>query len=334
MEPLGTPLVSVVIPVRDGAGVIATALESILAQDYAGAIEVIVADGGSTDGTRAVVHAIAERDRRVRLIENERLVTPSGLNAAITASRGDVIVRCDAQAVLPAGYVARAVRLLDETGADVVGGSQLARGSGFLHRAIAIAMTTPAGTGGARFRVGGAPGPTDTVYLGVFRRTALERVGLFDESLIRNQDYELNHRIRTSDGIVYFHPELAVEYTPRPNLGALFSQYRQYGDWKRRMLRRHPESLRARQLVPPLFVLGLVAALVMLATPWRPIGVAYVAAYLAVLLGTALIEVVRRRDTAALASPIALATLHVAWGAGFLLSDGESPEPVVPTLGP
>ncbi len=268
------------------------------------------------------------------LLDNEKLVTPAGLNVAIAASHGDVIVRCDAQSRLPPGYIARAVRLLDETGADVVGGRQDARGSTMVERAIAVAMTTPLGTGGARFRVGGAAGPTDTVYLGVFRRSALVRVGLFDEALLRNQDYELNHRIRASGGVVYFHPDLSVHYTPRSGLGALFRQYRDYGDWKRRMLRRHPESLRARQLAPPLFVLGLAVAIILILTSWRSIGLAYIGLYVLALVVTAGWELLRRRDPVALASPAPLVTIHLAWGIGFLLSDGESPEPRIPDLGP
>ncbi len=324
---------TVVIPVRNGAGLIGTAMRSALDQDYPGELELVVADGASTDGTHAEARRVADSDRRVRIIENDRELTAAGLNAAIAVSHGDVIVRCDAQATLPPGYVRRSVELMRETGADVVGGRQDVVGTTALQRATAIAMTTPIGTGGARFRIGGAPGPTDTVYLGVFRRSALERVGLFDEALVRNQDYELNHRIRRSGGTVFFHPDLAVGYSPRSSIGALFGQYRQYGDWKRRMLRRHPESLRARQLAPPLFVLGLIAAAVLLLTPWRPFGVTFFVLYAAALVLTAFAELWRRRDRAALLCPLPLATIHLAWGLGFLLSDGTAPEPVIPSLG-
>ena len=334
MGPTSWPSVSVVIPVRNGAGVIGAAMRGVLDQDYPGDLELIVADGASTDGTRTEVHAVAEQDRRVRIVENDQAITPAGLNVAIRASEGEVIVRCDAQSVLPNGYIRRAVEILRETDADVVGGMQVAKGQGLFARAVAIAMTTPLGSGGARYRHSGTPGRVDTVYLGVFRRSALERVGLFDEAMIRNQDYELNHRVRSNGGVVYFHPDLRVDYTPRSTVGALFSQYRQYGEWKRRMLRRHPESLRARQLVPPLFVLGLVAALILLLTPWRTAAYVYLGGYVLALFATTLVELLRRRDGAALVAPIALAPIHVAWGSGFLLSDGIPPDPIVPELGP
>jgi glycosyltransferase involved in cell wall biosynthesis len=326
------PPVSVVIPVRNAAAFIGRAMRAALDQEYPGRLELVVAVATSTDGTRAEALRIADGDRRVRVVDNLRDLTPAGLNAAITASAGEVIVRCDAQAVLPPGYVRRAVELIRETGADVVGGTQAATGESLLQRAVAIAMTSPLGTGGARFRVGGPPGPTDTVYLGVFRRAALARVGLFDEAMVRNQDYELNHRIRASGGVVYYSPDLVVPYTPRPTLRALADQYRQYGDWKRKMLRRHPESVRGRQLAAPLLVLALAASIVLGFTPWRPWGLVVPSLYAGALTVTAVGELVRRRDVAALVTPPAIVTMHLAWGSGFLLSDGIAPEPEIPRL--
>ena len=323
---------SVVIPVRNGAGLIGDAIRSVLASDYEGVLEVIVAEGASTDDTRGEIYAIADGDRRVRVVNNPLGHTSTGLNAAITASSGSVIVRCDAQATLSSGYIRRAVEILERSGADIVGGTQGALGSSIVQRAIAIAMTTPLGTGGARFRVGRSAGPTDTVYLGVFRRSVFLRVGMFDETLIRNQDYELNYRVRAGGGTVYFHPDLVVAYSPRPTFGELFRQYRQYGEWKRRMLSLHPESVRVRQLVPPLFVVGLIAALVLLFTTGKVVAVAYLGLYGALLAATSLIEAVRRHDLAALVTPVALATMHLSWGFGFLVSADVAPDPVVPQL--
>ena len=326
------PTVSAVIPARNAAGHIGDAMRSVLAQDYPAELELIVATGTEDDGTRQEAMRVADGDRRVRVIENQSGRTPVGLNAAIALAKGQVIVRCDAQAVLPPDYLATAVRVLVDTGADVVGGVQAARGHTFMERAVAIAMTTPIGTGGPRFRVGGRPGPTDTVYLGVFRRAALERVGLYDEAMTRNQDYELNHRVRASGGVVYFHPDLAVAYTPRATLLSLWRQYFAYGEWKRRLLRRHPEALRARQLVPPLFVIALIASAVTALTPWRLAALVVPALYAASLAATVLLELVRRRDPAALAMPLAAVTMHVAWGIGFLGADGAAPEPQIPPL--
>ncbi len=321
-----------VIPVRNEQEAVVGAIASALGQVGAPVLEVIVADGASTDGTRAAVSAMAHDDSRVRLIGNPEGKTPSGLNAAIAAARGDVIVRCDAHSVLPENYVATALRVLAATGADVVGGTMRAVGHRFWQRAIALALTTPVGVGDAQFRIGDRPGPVDTVYLGVMRRGALVRVGLFDESLERNQDYELNYRIREAGGEVYFDPTLAVDYRPRSNLAALARQYHQYGMWKRLVLRRFPDSLRWRQLAAPLLVVGLVASIVLFLVG-RPFWAAIVpGVYLLALVGTAIVELLRRRDVAAVALPLVLPTMHLSWAFGFMTSDLKDPGPTIPEL--
>ena len=307
-----------VIPVLDGAAVVAGAIDSALAQDYEGPLEVVVAVGPSRDGTEAIVDSHIRADPRVRRVPNPSGATPAGLNAAVRAASGTVIVRCDAQARLPAGYVRRAVALLEETGAVNVGGIQAAEGTTFVQRAVALAQTTPLGVGDARYRTGGDPGPVDTVYLGVFRREALEQVGGFDESMLRNQDYDLNWRLRQAGGVVYFHPDLRVAYRPRSGIGPLARQYFQYGTWKRVMLRRHPASLRWRQLVPPVLLVGLLGSAVIAFTPWRWLALPVPAVYLGTLLGTAAVLLARRRDPAALLLPVVLPTIHLSWSAGLL----------------
>jgi len=318
--------VSVVLPVHNGARTIGAALRSILDQRYPGTLEVVVADGMSTDGTREIVQAVAAADTRVRLVDNPQRSTPAGLNAAIRASAGPVVVRCDAHAELPPGYVTRAVAMLGQTGADNVGGVQSAEGIGFVQRAIACAMSSRIGVGDSRFHYGGAPGPVDTVYLGTFRREALERAGLFDETLARNQDYELNHRIRSTGGIVYFDPELRVLYRPRTSLQALWRQYWQYGVWKRRVVRRHPRSLRIRQLAAPVFVVGLAGSAVLALTPVREWALVVPSTYGALLVGATVVQAVRRRDPAVLLFPVAVAIMHLAWGSGFLFGRAPSPQ--------
>ncbi len=322
------PAVSVVIPVRNESAAIGAAIESALSQDYAGDIEVVVADGLSNDGTREVVEALAARDGRVRLVDNPAQVTPAALNAAIAAAHGDIIVRCDAHAVLPQGYVGRAVEQLKETGAANVGGVQRAVGVTTVQKAIAMAMSSPLGVGDARYRYGGAAGATDTVYLGNFRRSAIDAVGLFDENLRRNQDYELNYRLRAAGETIWFDPGLVVDYSPRSSLGGLWRQYFDYGAGKRQMLRSHPRSLRWRQLAAPALVIGLAGSL--LAPLFGPPGSALIipAVYAAALLTGTFSELVHHRNRAAFLFPVAVATMHIGWGVGFLAESlGMAPEP-------
>ncbi|MGI9609129.1 MAG: glycosyltransferase family 2 protein, partial [Acidimicrobiia bacterium] len=223
------PAVSVFIPVRDEPTAIVGSIRAALNQDYHGDIEVIVADGSSHNDTRHAIDGVFGGDDRVVMVDNPAGSTPAGLNAALLASSGDILVRCDAHAQLPPEYVSLAIEVMASTGADVVGGKQLAVGRTAFESAVAVAMSSPMGAGGATYRTGDKPQSTDTVYLGVFRRGVFERVGLFDESLIRNQDYEFNQRVRASGGVVYFHPDLQVEYRPRSSPGDLWRQYWQYG---------------------------------------------------------------------------------------------------------
>lgn len=312
------PAVSVVMPVLNAAVTVAGAVAAALDQDYPGEVEVVVAHGPSRDTTEEILASLAA-DPRVRVVPNPSGGTAAGLNAAVAAATGTVIARCDAQSRFPRHYLRRAVEILAATGADSVGGIQAAVGTTFLSRAVAIAQTTFLGVGDARYRTGGEPGAVDTVYLGVFRREALARVGGFDEGQVRNQDYELNWRLRESGGTVYFHPDLAVAYTPRSRLRALWRQYWEYGTWKRVMLRKHPRALRWRQLAPPGLVAGLVASVAMLPTPWPWAAIVVPGAYVAALLGVTLVEGARRRDPAALALPVVLPAMHLAWGLGFLV---------------
>ena len=315
----GLPSVSVVMPARDAAATVDRAVTSVMEQEYDGDLKLIVADGNSSDRTIAILAAAASQNPRVTVVPNPAATTPAGLNAAIAEASGDVIVRCDAHCVLPPGYIATAVGDLAETGADVVGGIQNPRGETLGQKATAAAMRSWLGSGGAAYRLADRAGPTDTVYLGIFKRSALDRVGGFDESLVRNQDYELNYRIRSTGGVVWLDPDLRVTYRPRATLRALWTQYFAYGRWKRRVLGMHPRSTRARQLIPPAFVVALAAS-AGLAIAGRTAAalvspITYAAAIAVVSLATA----IRDRDLSALLMPGALATMHIAWGAGFLI---------------
>lgn len=324
------PRVSVIMAVHNEARGLQQTVDAVLAQEYPGVLDLTIAAAPSDDDTARMLETIA-KDDRVTVVDNPAGITPAGLNAAIAASIGDVVVRVDGHAIIPAGYVRRAVELLDETGADNVGGIMAAGGETPFEQAVAAAMSSRFGTGDARFHYGGPPGPVDTVYLGSFRRAALERVGGYDEALVRTQDSELNLRLRDSGGTVYFSPDLRVRYRPRGHLRALAAQYFQYGQWRRVVARRHPGSLRWRQMVAPATVSSCLAGAVVAASG-RRWGLLPAGAY-AVGVTTASVMAGRRLPAGvALRLPVVFATMHGAWGLGFLTSPRRLGDTVTSTL--
>lgn len=311
------PSLSVVVPLRDSAAGLRACLDAVLAQDYPGPLDVVLAVGPSQDATQRIADAAAASDARVTVVANPSGRTPAALNAAIAASSGEIVARVDGHAVIPPGYLRQAVQTLRETNADNVGGVQDAVGESTFERAVAAAMTSKFGVGNATFHYGGEPGPTDTVYLGVFRRSALERVGGFDETLVRNQDYELNWRIRDTGGVVWFDPRLRVRYRPRSSLRTLGRQYYEYGHWKREVLRRHPRSTRVRQLVAPAAVAANTAGVV-LGVAHSPRWLAVPGVYLAAALGASVVAGRAEGAAVFMRLPAVFAVMHHAWGIGFL----------------
>ena len=326
-----SPLVGIsyVMPVLNDVSHVREAVESILAQDYAGPVEVLIALGPSIDGTGELVADLAARDARVRVLDNEVGSTPAGLNIGIRAARYPVVVRVDSHSMLPADYARVAVGVLERTGADNVGGIMDARGETAFEQAVALAYTTKVGLGGSAFHVGGTAGPAETVYLGVFRRSAIERVGLFDETIKRGQDWELNRRLRQTGGTVWFTPELAVTYRPRSTLERLARQMFSTGLWRGELARRYPAANGIRYFVPPLMVLGValgalagVAGLVQLVlgvAPWLLLGFVVPAAYLGFVVAATLAYARARGPAVAWRFLVVLPCIHVSWGVGFVL---------------
>jgi succinoglycan biosynthesis protein ExoA len=305
--------VSVVIPARGAAHLLPDCLALVLPQLRADD-EVVVAAGD--DATAEAAARLAAQDARVRIVDNPDGTTPAALNRAIAAARYPVLVRVDAQARIPRGYRDRVVELLAVTGAVNVGGRQVARAERGMAAAIAAAMNAPLGHGGAAYRSGTRGGPVDTVYLGAFRADALAAVGGYDEAFLTNQDAELNERLRRAGGVVWLDPALEVGYLPRSSLRALARQFRAYGRGRAATAGRHGGSLGPRQLAAPALVVALLAALVLL--PWTAVPLAAGACgYGALLVGGAAASGpdARRRLPLVVA---ALATMHLAWGVGFL----------------
>jgi len=319
------PSVSFVVPVLNEERHLREAVGRMLAQEYDGPLEVVLALGPSRDSSDDVAAQLAADDPRVRLVDNPSGATPAGLNRAIAASTGEVVARCDGHSLLPLDYLRVAVGTMLRADADNVGGIMAAEGVTDFEQAVARAMTTRLGVGGAPFHVGGEEGEAPTVYLGVFRRSALERVGGYDESMVRAQDWEMNHRIRPAGGLVWFTPELHVTYRPRPNLRALAKQYFEYGRWRREVARRHPETVSARYLAPPVTLVAVaggtalgIAGLAMGSHTATILGFALPAGYAAANLLASARAARSLSPSAALRLPAVFATMHGAWGAGFI----------------
>ena len=320
------PGVSVVMPVRNEELHLAAAVRGVLAQDYPGELEVILAVGPSRDATAAIAATLAAADPRVRVVDNPAARTPHALNLAVAAAQHPVIVRVDGHGELTDGYVRRAVELLTETGAANVGGVMDAQGSTPFEEAVAVTYTTKLGLGGSSFHLAeSAPGPAETVFLGVFQKEALTAIGGFDETMHRAQDWELNHRLLASGRTIWFSPELRVTYRPRSSLRALIAQMYETGKWRREVIRRYPETANVRYLAPPVVVLavlgGAVAGTVGSRTGSRLLRLGWAAplGYAAVVVGGSAVTSRAMSPAARVRLPVVLAATHLSWGAGFLV---------------
>jgi GT2 family glycosyltransferase len=327
--------VSFIMPVRNEERHLAESVGSVLHQDYQGDVEVVLAVGPSKARTEEIARELAAADSRVTVVPNPSGVIASGLNAALKAARHPVIVRLDGHSLLPPGYVRTAVSTLEETGAVNVGGIMGAEGITPFQQAVAWAMTSPAGVGASRFHTGGSAGPADTVYLGAFRREAIDRVGGYNERFHRAEDWEMNHRIRQSGGVIWFQPAMRVTYRPRPTVATLASQYFHYGRWRRVVARQHAGTINLRYLAPPLAVVAMLAgtlvgaagiiALAAGAGGLAPVlltaaGFAVPALYLAGVFAVSATAARQLTWRALACLPVALVTMHVCWGVGFLTS--------------
>jgi len=312
-----SPAISVILPVLNEEPHLAESVTAILAQDYSGAFEVILALGPSKDRTDEVAEELAARDHRIKLVSNPTGKTAAGLNLAIAASSNPVIVRVDGHAKVPNNYLTLAISILRESGAVNVGGVMAAEGVTQFEIAVSRAMRSPLGVGASRFHTGGQAGEVDTVYLGAFRREAVLAVGGFDERYTRAQDWELNHRLRKNGGKIFFDPRLQVTYRPRPNLKKLAKQYFQYGRWRRVVSRSHPGTVNFRYLAPPFALIGTVASIA-LGSILHPIYYLPAAVYGAFILFSSILIAKSIREFVLLLSVIP--TMHFAWGAGFITS--------------
>jgi glycosyltransferase involved in cell wall biosynthesis len=284
---------------------------------------VILALGPSRDRTNEIATKLASQDNRVKLLDSPTGKTATGLNLALAASKSPVVVRVDGHAQIPNNYISLIVEILNKTGAVNVGGVMAAVGTTAFERAVAGAMRSPLGVGASRFHTGGEAGEVDTVYLGAFRREALNAIGGFDERFTRAQDWELNFRLRENGGVIYFDPRLHVTYRPRSSVGALAKQYFEYGRWRRVVSRRHSGTINYRYLAPPFALLGFSTSVVL--------GVLLSSIFFFPALVYLLFVVLASLKISTsvgeyLLLLVVIPTMHFAWGAGFI----SSPKTLVP----
>ncbi len=317
--------VSFVMPVLNEQRYLRRAVETVLEQDVDGPVEIVLALGPSTDGTTELAQQLASEDDRIVLVDNPAADIPVGLNAAIRASSHPTIVRVDAHSELAPGYTTRALRTLARTRAGNVGGVMQASGRTPFQRAVARAYNSPVGLGGGAYHGGDREGEAESAYLGVMRRAVLEEVGLFDESIRRGEDWELNLRIRSAGYRVWFDPALSVTYWPRESWHRLARQFLATGTWRGELVRRYGMRNSLRFFAPPALVLAVVLSVVLgalqltgvLGAAWSvlyaPVA-AYVLLVLAVAIGPGGGSGLRDK----LWTLAVLPTMHLAWGAGFL----------------
>lgn len=335
------PGVSYVMPVLNEAGYLQQAVTSILDQHYPGPSEVILVLGSSTDGTRAVAAALAAADRRIHLIENPDSHIPHAVNLGLAARAHPIVVRVDAHTQLPSDYTRRAVATLERTGAVNVGGIMAAVGHPGVQAAVARAYNSRFGLGGGAYhRPDADEGPAESAYLGVMRGDAVVAVGGFDESVRRGEDWELNHRLRRAGHLVWLDPTLRVTYWPRSRWGALGRQFFATGVWRGELVRRLGEQNPLRFFAPPVLVLTLGASTVLIpllatgaVSGWAAglAGAVVVvpAAYLGFLGFAAATDRGSAADRARFVG--VLATMHLSWGAGFVLGAARGAQDAVDT---
>jgi len=322
------PLVSIIVPFYNEQATIRLLLDAICQQTFpARDLEVVLADGKSEDRSRETIAAFqAEHpELKICVVDNPKRIIPAGLNCALRAAQGRYIIRLDAHSVPAPDYVERCVENLEAGRGENIGGvwEIRPRGDGAIKRAIAIAAAHPFGVGDARYRYTTQAGFVDTVPFGAFRREVFDRFGVFDENLLTNEDYEYNARLRQAGGRIWLDPRIRSTYFARPDLKSLSKQYWRYGYWKWHMLRRYPKTLRWRQALPPVFVVSLIVMLV-LSIFWpaaRVLLAAEVLLYGLVLAVGAVLPARQRRDLGLILTvPLAIAVMHISWGAGFLWS--------------
>lgn len=323
---MSMPKVSVIVPCYNEEKTIHLLLTALLDQSFpTGQIEIVIADGISTDNTRRQIQTFQDHHPQlnIRVIDNDAQTIPAALNRAIENANGDYIIRLDAHSVPDKEYITRCVENLEAgKGVNVGGVWHIKPGADtWVARSIAAAAAHPFGVGDAKYRYTDQPQYVDTVPFGAFRRDLIEEIGGFDENLLSNEDYEFNARIQRSGGKIWLDPSIHAVYFARSTYSALLKQYWRYGYWKINMLRRYPDTIRYRQAIPPLFISSL--AVLALLSFWQPLfgwilGVEVVSYALVLVLAGNQIMIKNKDISNLLGVPLAIACMHIAWGGAFI----------------
>lgn len=315
-------MISILLPIRNEANFILQSLDAILAQDFSpDQIEILVADGLSTDGTREIIKEYQQLYSNIYLVDNPGKIVPTGINAALRKAKGDVVIRVDGHTLIAVDYVSKCVDTLKRTKADNVGGCMTADGTTAFGQTVALATSTPFGIGNSQFHYANAEVEADSVYMGTWPREVFTRIGLFDEELVRDQDDEFNYRLRENGGKIVLNPEIKSVYSARSTPQSLWKQYFQYGFWKVRVLQKHPRQMSLRQFVPPAFVLSLIGStLLAIFTPWgKWLLLLAAGSYLLANLAATFVTTSKKGRQHLLLLPTAFAIIHVSYGLGFLI---------------
>jgi glycosyltransferase involved in cell wall biosynthesis len=318
--------VSVIVPCLNEEGTINQLLEAVYNQSYPlDEIEIIIADGLSTDHTREVIHNFQQNHPNliIKIIDNTKRIIPSGLNRAIETAQGKFIVRMDAHSIPDKDYIKKCINGLENNMGDNIGGIwNIQPGANtWIAKSIAVSASHPLGVGDARYRIGGTAQEVDTVPFGAFRRELVDKVGMFDETLLTNEDYEFNVRIRQSGGKVWMDPSIHSIYFARSRLRELAQQYWRYGYWKAQMLRRYPKTLRWRQLIPPLFIFTLFSLVLLspvnIFARWMFATIVLLYTSIMVVVGITM-SIKNKEIFMTLGVPLAIASIHFSFGTALL----------------
>ena len=316
------PFVSILVPIRNEAKYITDCLDRILIQEYPEErMEILIADGMSTDETRKIIRAYQQTRPQITLIENPGKIVPTGMNLALRRAKGDIIIRVDGHCIIAPDYIRNCVNHLSKDSIDGVSGPMETIGETQISETIALAMSSPFGVGNSEFRT--TTGKTmlvDTIPFPAYTRRIIEKAGLYDEELVRNQDDEYNYRLRELGGKLLLADDVRSRYYSRGSLKKLWKQYFQYGFYKIRVLQKHPGQMSLRQFIPPSFVLSiLVSLLLALTTSWGKWLFFLIAlSYLIANISASVITASKKGWKHLPLLPVTFLIIHLSYGCGFL----------------